>query len=109
MAITPQEMVGTWMTSGVQDGWSSNPHGPSGGWEGNLVLRANKTSSMKFTKGNIAPSRDGDWSLTGNKLTVVDSYGSVWTANVSNATNMAGQYKSGVPGAAGGGWNARKN
>ena len=111
MPLTQNQLIGNWRTEGVQDGWSSPPIGPSGAWKGTLVLRANMTSTMVFTSGNIAPSRNGDWNLNGNTLSVVDSYGSVWTANISNPANpssMAGRYISGVPGAAGGNWSANR-
>lgn len=111
MSPTPNQLVGNWKTEGVQDGWSTPPLGPSGAWEGNLTLRADMTSTMNFTKGNIAPSRNGDWSLNGNTLSIIDSYGSQWSANFgnpSNPVNFGGRYVSGVPGAAGGSWNANK-
>jgi hypothetical protein len=111
MALTPAQLVGNWRTEGVQDGWSSNPTGPSGGWKGNLELRADMTSTMAFTEGNIAPTRDGDWSLNGNTVTIVDSYRTVWTANIgdpNNPVSMTGRYVSGPAGAAGGSWIAQK-
>ena len=111
MAISPNQLIGNWKTEGVQSGWGTPPLGPSGGWKGTLVLRADMSSKMVFTSGNVAPPRDGDWSLNGNTLSVIDSYGSVWTANISNPSNpsaMAGSYVSGVPGSAGGSWGATK-
>jgi hypothetical protein len=111
MSVSANQLIGNWKIEGVQSGWSSPPHGPSGAWKGTLVLRANMSSKMVFTSGNVAPSRDGDWSLNGNTLSVIDSMGSVWTANISNPSNpssMNGSYISGVPGAAGGSWGATK-
>lgn len=111
MALTSAQLAGNWRTEGVQSGWSSSPHGTSGAWKGNLVLRANMTSTMAFTSGNVAPSRNGDWSLSGNTVSVIDAMGSIWTANIGNPANpvsMTGSYQSGSPGAAGGGWGAQK-
>lgn len=111
MPVTPAQLAGNWRTEGVQDGWSSNPLGPSGAWKGTLVLRANMTSRMTFTSGNVAPARDGDWSLSGNTVTVIDAFGTVWTGAIGNPNNpvsLSGRYESGPPGAADGSWNAQK-
>lgn len=111
MSLNPTQLVGNWAMEGVQDGWSSNPIGPSGAWGGNLVLRANMTSTMAFTSGNVAPTRNGDWSLRGTTVSIIDTFGTVWTANVGNPSNpvsMSGRYESGPPGAADGSWSARR-
>lgn len=111
MALNPTQLVGNWSTEGVQDGWSSNPTGPSGAWKGNLVLRADMTSTMAFTQGNIAPTRNGDWSISGNMVSIIDGFATVWTADVGNPSNpvsMGGRYVSGPAGAAGGNWSAHK-
>jgi hypothetical protein len=111
MTLNSTQLVGNWGTQGVQDGWSSNPTGPSGAWKGTLVLRANMTSTMVFTSGNIAPTRNGDWSLSGTTVSIMDTFGTVWTANVGNPSNpgsMSGSYQSGPQGAAGGNWSAQK-
>jgi hypothetical protein len=111
MALNAAQLVGNWRTEGVQDGWSSNPTGPSGAWKGNLVLRTNMTSTMSFTQGNVAPSRNGDWSLSGSTVSIIDALGSQWTANVANPGNpvsMGARYVAGAPGAAGGSWGAEK-
>lgn len=111
MALNSTQLVGNWRTEGVQDGWSSNPTGPSGAWKGNLVLRANMTSTMTFTSGNVAPTRNGDWSLSGTTVSIIDTFGTAWTANVGNPSNpvsMSGRYLSGPPGAADGSWGAQR-
>jgi hypothetical protein len=108
MALNSAQIVGNWATEGVQFGW---PPPASGAWKGNLVLRANMTSTMAFTSGNVAPTRDGDWSLSGTTVSIVDRFGTVWTANVGNPSNpvaMSGGYKSGPPAATDGSWSARR-
>ena len=106
MALDPKNLVGNWTTSGTQHGWS---HPASGAWKGNLVVRANGTTTMRFTDGNVAPSRPGDWSLNGQTFSILDSQGTRWKATVNGTGNqMGGDYDSGPAGAAGGGWSARK-
>jgi len=108
MALNATQLVGNWRTDGVQDGWSSNP---SGAWKGNLVLRADMTSTMTFTSGNVAPTRNGDWSLSGTTVSIIDTFGTAWTANIGNPSNpvsMSGRYLSGPPGAADGSWGAQR-
>ena len=108
MSVEAKDLVGNWVTEGTQSGWSSNPTGPSGGWRGTMVLRANGTSSMVFTDGNIAPSRNGDWSLSGTQFSIIDAFGTSWTGYVSSASAIGGDYDAGPAGAAGGTWRARK-
>jgi len=108
MALNSTQLIGNWRTEGVQFGW---PPPASGAWKGTLVLRADMTSTMTFTSGNVAPTRNGDWSISGTKVSIVDTFGTVWTANVGNPSNpvsMSGGYQSGPPGAADGSWSAQK-
>ena len=110
MAITANQLVGNWTTEGVQDGWSSPPGGPSGAWKGALVLRPDMTSTMSFTSGNVAPTRNGDWSISGNTISIIDRKGTVWKANIANPNNpvsMSGRYDA-PEGAGDGNWSAQK-
>lgn len=108
MALSTQQLVGNWVTEGTQNGWS---YPQSGAWKGNLVLRTNMTTSMKFTSGNVAPPRNGDWSLNGTTMSIIDAQGSTWTATINSTTQpsaMSGNYSAGPAGAQGGSWSARK-
>lgn len=105
MSPTPAQMVGNWVTEGVQSGW---PPPASGGWRGNLVIRADGTTTMNFTDGNIAPSRNGDWRLVGQNFSIIDREKTLWRATVTNTTQMGGDYDSGPAGAPGGSWSARR-
>ncbi|GAA0277196.1 hypothetical protein GCM10009127_17450 [Alteraurantiacibacter aestuarii] len=106
MALTNQSMVGNWVTHGNQEGWS---YPASGQWKGNLVVSAGGTTTMRFTDGNIAPTRSGNWSLNGNKFSIIDTEGTRWMATVApNGSTMSGPYDSGPPGAGDGSWGARK-
>jgi len=105
MTVQAAELVGNWVTEGTQSGWSAPA---SGGWRGNLVLRANGTSRMNFTDGNVARARNGNWSLNGARFSLIDTEGTRWSAQVTSATALGGDYDSGPPGAAGGNWSARK-
>ncbi len=110
MALVAARLAGNWKTEGVQDGWSSPPLGASGAWKGTLVLRPNMTSSMTFTSGNVGPSRNGDWSVNGNSVSIIDRRGTTWTANIGNPENpvsMSGRYDS-PQGAGDGNWSAQR-
>lgn len=108
MMLTSKQLVGNWVTEGTQFGWT---YPASGAWAGNLVLKANMTATIHFTKGNIAKTRNGNWSLNGQTLSIIDTEKTVWTATISNPNNpvnMSGQYDSGPQGAQDGSWQARK-
>lgn len=107
MTLNPQQLVGNWQTEGVQSDWSPPV---SGAWKGTLVLRANMTSTMGFTQGNMGRTRNGNWSLNGATLSIIDTQNTVWRAQVGNPGNpvsLSGNYQP-VAGASGGSWSARR-